>query len=35
MFRILHTLPKPPPSVYGGKEKGADGDIKSLLAAYN
>ena len=34
-FRTLHTLPKPPPSVYGGKEKGAGGDVKSLPDAYN
>ena len=34
-FSILHTLPKPPPLVDGGKEKGAGGDVKSLPAAYN
>ena len=34
-FRTLHTLPKPPPSVDGIKEKGNDSDIKSLPAACN
>ena len=34
-FSVLHTLPKPPPSVDGGKEKGAGGDVKSLPDAYN
>ena len=34
-FRTLHTLPKPPPSVDGGKEKGNGGDVKSLPAEYN
>ena len=34
-FRTLHTLPKPPPSVDSGKEKGAGGDVKSLPPEYN
>ena len=34
-FRTLHTLPKPPPSVDGRKQKGAGGDVKSLPAACN
>ena len=34
-FRTLHTLPKLPPSVDGGKERRAGGDVKSLPAVYN
>ena len=34
-FRTLQTLLKPPPSVDGGKERGAGSDVKSLPAAYN
>ena len=33
-FRTLNTLSKPPPSVDGGKEKEAGGDVKSLPATY-
>ena len=35
MFGILHTLPEPPPSVDGGKKRGAGSDGKSLPAASN
>ena len=34
-FRTLQILPKSPPLVDGGKEKGAGNDVKSLPAAYN
>ena len=34
-FRTLLTLPKPSPSVDGGKEKGAGSNVKSLPAVYN
>ena len=35
VFGTLHTLPRPPPSVDGGKKGGAGSDGKSLPAASN